>query len=255
MDVPPIEPIEASDDSEAIGSLDVESVSFLVGGPSAEPERDSGLDSLIEAAATDFAPVADLLPTSGDDSSRLVSEALREFGAKLDRGLTDLRAIVERDRRAEETREKIVDRLHSELQHYKEDLIAKMMRPIFLDLIQLHDDLGKRADSGADGAATEALLRDYQKGVEDILYRQGVEPYEAEGDSFDARRQRAVTTLPCDDPQLVKTVAARIRKGFASGDRVIRPESVSVFAARRASPADHSPPAIILTSPEAGPPP
>ena len=49
----------------------------------------------------------------------------------------------------------------------------------------------------------------------------------------DPRRQRAVSTVPTDDPDLNKTVAARHRKGFRSGDRVIRPEIVSVYALKR----------------------
>ena len=33
-----------------------------------------------------------------------------------------------------------------------------------------------------------------------------------------------------DDPDLNKRVAARLRKGFQSGDKVIRPEMVTVYS-------------------------
>ena len=53
------------------------------------------------------------------------------------------------------------------------------------------------------------------------------------GDRALHRRQRAVTTVSTEDPALVKTIAARHRKGFQSGDRVIRPEIVSVYALKK----------------------
>ena len=78
-----------------------------------------------------------------------------------------------------------------------------------------------------------SLMHGFQQGIEDILYRQGVEPFEIEGDIFDPRRQRAIATVPTDDPALNKTIAARLRKGFQAGDKVIRPEVVSVYAHKK----------------------
>ncbi len=76
-------------------------------------------------------------------------------------------------------------------------------------------------------------MRGFQQGIEDILYRQGVEPFTVDDDAFDPRRQRAFATVPTDDTDQAKRVAARLRKGFRSGERVIRPEIVSVYATRR----------------------
>ena len=72
-------------------------------------------------------------------------------------------------------------------------------------------------------------MADLRQGIEDILYRQGVEPFSAADSSFDPRRQRAVATVSTADPSLAKTVAARLRKGFQAGEKLIRPEIVSVF--------------------------
>src|SRR5262249_44699940 len=132
--------------------------------------------------------------------------------------------------------------LHAELQDYKQDLLLSTLRPVFIDLVQLHDDIGKVAvlpDGDADERALSearrwvALLQGFQQGIEDILYRQGVEPFQTEGDASRPRRHRAVAPVPTDDPALNKTVAARHRKGFRAGDRVIRPEIVSVYAVKK----------------------
>ena len=164
-------------------------------------------------------------------------DALRLLGERIDRKFADLQCAFDREVRAEASREKVIDRLHAELQDYKQDLLLNTLRPIFIDLIQLHDDIGKVAvlpnDPSPDSSRFVELMLGFQEGIEDILYRQGVEPYRNDGDLFDPRRQRAVTTVPTDDPSLVKSIAARHRKGFQSGDRVIRPEIVSVHALKK----------------------
>jgi molecular chaperone GrpE len=175
-------------------------------------------------------PVADLAP---------VLEAVAALGATLERRLDALQAQFDREVRAEATREKVVDRLHAELQEYKQDLLLGVLRPVFVDLIQLHDDIGKMvaAQGEVEGAVLRLIevMQGYQQAIEDILDRQGVVPYTQDGNTFDPRRQRAVATVPTDDPALARTIAARLRKGFrtVAGDKVIRAEIVSVYALRR----------------------
>jgi molecular chaperone GrpE len=171
-------------------------------------------------------------PGAANDPLEPILDAIGRLGEVLGGKLDRLQGVVDRELRAESSREKVVDRLHAELQEYKNDLILKIARPIFIDLIQLHDDMGKMADSLGDDRAS-CLLRDFQQGIEDILYRQEVEPFRNEGEGFDPRRQRAVSTVSTDDPGRDKTIAARLRPGFALGDKVIRPELVSVHALRR----------------------
>ncbi len=154
--------------------------------------------------------------------------------AEIARKVDQVQASLDREGRAEATREKVVDRLHAELQDYKQDFLLKVMRPVFLDLVQLHDDMGKRIEAQADpdGEVSRALT-DYQQGIADALYRQGVEPYYVDSEDFDPRRQRAIQTVATEDPELNKKVAARHRPGFTSGDKVIRPEIVSVYAFKK----------------------
>ena len=175
-------------------------------------------------------------PPAPDDATAGAVHALAD---RLDRRLDALQNAFDREIRAEATREKVVDRLHAELQEYKQGLILGILRPVFVDLIQLHDDIGKmvaaQGEVDGDSARLLGLMRGYQQGVEDILYRQGVEPFAVEGDAFDPRRQRALATVPTDDPDRARRVAARLRKGFQAGDKVIRPEMVTVFAHKPAA--------------------
>ena len=173
------------------------------------------------------------------DQAALLLEALVALGETIHRRLDTLQTRFEREVRAEATREKVVDRLHAELQEYKQDLLLNVLRPVFVDLIQLHDDIGKIVDAQPESEGETRrlldLMRGFQQGIEDILYRQGVEPFVQEGDAFDPRRQRAVATVPTDHLSLAKKIATRHRKGFQalSSEKVIRPEIVSVYALKR----------------------
>ena len=192
------------------------------------------IDTDDELARPPGRPVEPAPPAQGGTAALHAIDAL---GEGLHRKLDALQTLFEREIRAEAMREKVVDRLHAELQEYKQDLLLNVLRPVFVDLIQLHDDIGKIADAQPEGDVEVRslldLMRGFQQGIEDILYRQGVEPYTEPGDAFDPRRQRAVATVPTDDPAANKTIAARHRKGFQAGERVIRPEVVSVFAQRK----------------------
>ncbi|SIO67232.1 molecular chaperone GrpE [Singulisphaera sp. GP187] len=181
-------------------------------------------------------------PASGPEPvDSLALPAIAALGETLHRKLDALQTLFDREIRAEATREKVVDRLHAELQEYKQGLLLNVLRPIFVDLIQLHDDIGKIAEAQGEGNGEGegevgrflGLMRGFQQGIEDILYRQGVEPYTQEGEAFDPRRQRAVATVVTEDAGLNKQIAARHRKGFQAGDRVIRAEIVSVYALKK----------------------
>ena len=204
----------------------------------AEPLGDElGLEIIEGLAEEEPENAAESAPPPVEAS--LLLDAINGLNDQLGRRLDSLQTTFERELRAEATRERVVDRLHAELQDYKQDFLLKVQRPIFIDLIQLHDDIGKmieaRANSDVEidpGPGIRGILEPIQTAVEDILYRQGVEPFSLDGNDFDPRKQRAISTQPTDDPALNKRVATRVRKGFCSGEKLIRPEIVTVFTFR-----------------------
>jgi molecular chaperone GrpE len=207
-----------------------------------EEEGEAEVNFVVPAAAYDSIATDDELALreqgraerAPDLSAERVLESIGALGESLRKRLDGLQTLFDREIRAEATREKVVDRLHAELQQYKQDMLLNILRPMFVDLIQLHDDIGKMiaAEEGNEGAVRRLLetMAGFQQGIEDILYRQGVEPFRQEDNAFDPRRQRAVATTPTDDPALNKTIAVRHRKGFVAGEKVIRPEIVTVYS-------------------------
>jgi len=236
-DLPPLEP-EGDLPAQAVGDstapVDVEILQILV----SPPGQEGAVPEL--PAASEVSSVIPSAPfgAPAGESERLV-QLVQGLGERLDGRLAALQTLFEREQRAEAARERVVDRLHAELQEYKQDLLLKIQRPIFIDLIQLHDDIGKIIEARATESAgnqepgtLRGILESIQTAIEDILYRQGVEPFMSEGTDFDPRKQRAVSTVLTGDPALGKTVAARLRKGYQAGDKVIRPEVVTVYTLR-----------------------
>ena len=190
---------------------------------SVNPEQELARAETDQAEVTDIPPQdrseteTARPPESAADSTPRIIAAISQLGTLVEHRLTGLQMLFDREIRAEATRERIVDRLHAELQEYKQDFLLRVQWPIFIDLIQLHDDIGKMieaqpADEPDQAAALRGTLESIRTAIEDTLYRQGVEPFQHEGEDFDPRRQRSVSTVPTDDPERNKTIAGRLRR-------------------------------------------
>jgi molecular chaperone GrpE len=134
-------------------------------------------------------------------------------------------------------RERIIDRLHEENKRLRAEALDRLAEPLLRDLIRLSDDLGKTvaAYSAKDSTPPAILadLRSYADAVQDILYRQGVEPFDAaQGTPFDPKTHRALATVPAGEGDRDRTIARVIRVGFASGARVLRLLEAEVYRAR-----------------------
>lgn len=163
-------------------------------------------------------------------------DVLAVLQARLDERLAELSASFEAKIKYDAVKEKIIDELHREVQSHREDLLGKALRPLFMDLIAMHDDMGSilrhaATANGGDPALINMVenLRSFQSTVEDILMRNGVEVYSEAGDDFVTGRQRATKMISTAEPAQHMKVAERGRKGFAYGGRVLRPEMVTVY--------------------------
>jgi len=131
------------------------------------------------------------------------------------------------------SKESQIDKLHSELQEHKNGLILKILKPLVLDLITLHDNIGKILAElkKTSSEVNLKLYESFQTDIEDILYRYGFESYASKEDvvEFDSKRQRIAKTLSTDDISRDRQIAERLRKGFTYEGNIIRPEMVSVY--------------------------
>lgn len=133
-------------------------------------------------------------------------------------------------------KEKMIDKLHKELQEYKSDILKKYLRSIVMDIIQMIDNIrklthhyGMQVPSESDPEKLLKLLESIPSDLEDLFYRQGVTPFTCGGKTFDAGRQRILRTYDTSDKSKDKTVAESLRPGYEWEGKVIRPEMIAVY--------------------------
>lgn len=179
------------------------------------------------ATASPPAPGASADDTSGSPAPELAR--LADTQTRLLEELGQLREAFSLKIKFDEAKERAIATLSEEVQRHRQGLHFSILRPLFLDLITLYDDLLQCADAAPDGASATRTFQSLADTVEEILARNGVSAFSVESDAFDGKRQRAVRTGPTADPAQGGRVAQRLRRGFAHDERVVRPEHVSVY--------------------------
>lgn len=131
--------------------------------------------------------------------------------------------------------EKIVDQMHKELQKYKEDMYAQLVRPILLDVIEVRDSIMRvgavyRSKPEGEQDIPNKTFSDYTYDLQDILEKNNVEIYRSNsGDAFVAIKQRAIKKIPTDKQELHGTIAESMSCGYSYNGRTISAEKVAVY--------------------------
>jgi molecular chaperone GrpE len=156
-----------------------------------------------------------------------LSEKLDSLSALIE----DLQGEFERKIKYDESKERIIDRLHEQLQDYRADLHFKLIRPLVMGLIELHDDMHSLAAEGADGVdeRQRKTMLSFAESIEELLSQNGVDAFALSAPEFVPRRQRSIYTVPTEEPAQDKLVAEHVRKGFRYEERILRPEIVATY--------------------------
>jgi molecular chaperone GrpE len=167
-----------------------------------------------------------------EDNSLQVS--IEEKFAKLSNQIFQLNQEITQKFKVDESKDKIIDNLHRELQGFKDNQTKDFIKPIILELIQMMDRTKKQADEfeSAEELNPKKLvnvIKNLVQDIEDILYRQGIDSYNCETEAFDAKRQQIARTIKVDDPSKDKTVAEVVGNGYIWDEKIIRSERVKVY--------------------------
>ena len=165
-------------------------------------------------------------------------EILKQELADIKSGLTALQESFDQKIRTDAKKNEQFDRLHDELQNYRNGFFDKNSDAIALEIIRLIDELGNDANLYKETAETNATAKAlYEKtdGLRqellDILYRQSIEPYQDKSDELDSRRQTNVQTVTTEEAEKHRKIAERVADGYEKNGRVIRKERVRVYRA------------------------
>lgn len=134
-----------------------------------------------------------------------------------------------------EYEEKIVDRMHGELQRYKEDMYSQLVRPILLDVIEVRDSI-LRVSAAHQNNTEEGdsipikTFSDYAYDLQDILERNNIEIYQSnEKDDFIPIRHRVAKKVITEEKEMHGKIAELISAGYSFNGKVIVPEKVAVY--------------------------
>ena len=192
-------------------------------GPQTAPDDPDECVSSNETHSTDDSVVPNSLPDIEPVITQLVSK------------VQGLESLFESKLRYDAQKDETINRLHSELQAHKADLMNKITSPLVNDFIGLFDDLDRRinhAESESDDPKRDILgpLREIQQHVLDILERYDVFDFRNDGPRFDRKTQELIKAVPTEDAEQTQMVVRSLRAGFRRDDRVIRQEGVEVYA-------------------------
>lgn len=131
--------------------------------------------------------------------------------------------------------EKIVDQMHKELQKYKDDMYAQLVRPILLDVIEVRDSIMRMAATylakpEGEQNIPNKTFSDYAYDLQDILEKNSVEIYRSKsGDDFTPIKQRVIKKVATSDESLHGKVAESLSCGYSYNGRTISAEKITVY--------------------------
>ncbi len=197
--------------------------------PGAHDETDNPECQPETAPAADT-ETADNTPEAEAEPKTKTCPTLEDLEARMTELDSKFEEKILRDRRQAE----MFDKLYKELETYRKDVYAKMLKPLVTGLVMLLDELERAVEriEGADDAGERALkkLRDeLPEDLRDLLEENGVEIYNTEGNIFDPRSQKSMSVEPTGDPDLDKHIARRLRHGYRWNGTTLRPETVVIY--------------------------
>lgn len=172
--------------------------------------------------------------TATSDTGEIGGQEVTNSIEPLMREMQKLREDFETKVKYDESKERTIDTLHKELQTYRDGLHYKILRPVFMDLISMHDDLDRILKDIAvkENDSSNTMLRNlqsFQESIEETLRRYEVETFSVEGDTLVSGRQRIMKVVEVGDPTQDRHIARRVRKGFEYEGRLLRPEIVDIY--------------------------
>lgn len=131
--------------------------------------------------------------------------------------------------------EKIVDQMHAELQKYKDDMYAQLVRPILIDIIEIRESIRRVSGSFAMKPEEERFVplktfSDYTYDIQDVLEKNNIAIYDSkEGDDFNALKHRAIKKVTTPVEELHGKIAESLSSGYEYLGKTISPEKVVVY--------------------------
>ena len=135
--------------------------------------------------------------------------------------------------------EKILDSMHGELQKYRADLYASLLRPVLSELCGIRDSILRnkafyeekaKADEEAEVMVPLKLLAGYADELKDLLEGNDILIYRTkEGGAFNPAKHRVIKKVATAQEELHGKIAESQSAGYLYCGKTLSPEKVSVY--------------------------
>lgn len=134
----------------------------------------------------------------------------------------------------DEQKEKLIDKMHEELQKLKADLYKNLVRPVLLDVIHIRDNMHRmQADLNKkypEGMVPIKTFSEYSVDLADLLEEHGVEIFEEKtGTPFIPVKQKVINRLVTNEKDRSGIIARSTSSGYIYNGQVISPQRVDVY--------------------------
>lgn len=158
-------------------------------------------------------------------------------GTILSRQMSELKDLFNQKIANDKYKDQLFDKMHAELVKYQQGSVDKMVDDMAMDVILLSDTTKQIINKYKDSEPSEEnyirLLNQFQgisDELEDILFRQSIEPYSVEDDEFDPKKQRVIGKVTTDNKELNNKVASKVVVGYEKDNgQVLRRENVNIY--------------------------
>lgn len=158
-------------------------------------------------------------------------------GTKLLKQVSELKDLFNQKIANDEYKDQLFDNMHAELIKYQQGSIDKMVDDMAMDVILLSDNVKQAIENYKDRKPSEEnyekllkMLQGTSYELEDILFRQSIEPYSVEDDEFDPKKQRVIGKVATDKKELNNKVASKGVVGYEKDSgQVLRRENVRIY--------------------------
>lgn len=132
-----------------------------------------------------------------------------------------------------EVKDEMINKLHKELEHYKQGEADRFVDQVMKAIIKVRKDMAKRiADPAWNEKTVEEIQKEYVYTFEDLtdlLEQQNIDEYSTDsGSPFDPAIHQAKIEQT-DDPALDKTIKESLNEGYKKNGKVLLPERVVVY--------------------------
>lgn len=210
---------------DAVGTVSVDSEEIV--------EENSEITELAKLETVEQTEEQDVEKTN--DNLGVISDNLQELSNKVDQ----MNQLFIQKIAHTTHEEKIVDQMHTELQKYKQDLYAQLIRPILLDIIEMRDSILRMSAGFASRPEGEQnvplkTFSDYAYDVQDILEKNNITIYNSkEGDDFSPIKQKAIKKVTTPVLELHGKIAESLSSGYDYLGKPISPEKVVVYVYKK----------------------